>query len=190
MIWRPASERAGRGVRAVPAGPGSGSGARLPVRARARRGVPHQAVPQAARVARPRGREGGRAGRAARHPRRRGGGCAHRPRRDRAAAHRGEASPPRRQGGGPRGGGRTRRVKAERGWHRSVTGVVRRTFEAAFEDNIPFLASGLSFDLLLTAIPFAALVLGTVGYLVQHQIAAHLVSVYELLQRFIPGGTT
>ncbi|HEY6854235.1 MAG TPA: YihY/virulence factor BrkB family protein [Gemmatimonadales bacterium] len=76
------------------------------------------------------------------------------------------------------------------GWHQSVTGVVRRTFEAAFEDNIPFLASGLSFDLLLTAIPLAALVLGTVGYLVQHQIAAHQVSLHELLQRFIPGGTT
>jgi len=41
-------------------------------------------------------------------------------------------------------------VKAERGWHQSVTGVARRTFEAAFEDNIPFLASALSFDLLLT----------------------------------------
>src|SRR2546425_8573944 len=67
MIWRPGSERAGRGVRAVSAGPGSGGGARLPVRARAGRGVPHQAVAQAARVTRPRGREGGRAGRAARH---------------------------------------------------------------------------------------------------------------------------
>lgn len=30
-------------------------------------------------------------------------------------------------------------MKAEGGWHRSVTGVVRRTFEAAVEDNIPFL---------------------------------------------------
>src|SRR6266550_4727604 len=186
MIWRPASERAGRGVRAVPAGLGSGGGARLPVRTRARRGVPHQAVAQAARVARPRGREGGRAGRAARHPRRRRGGGAHRPRRDRAAADRGEASPPRRQAGGPRGGGRTRRVKAERGWHRSVTGVARRTFEAAFEDNIPFLASALSFDLLLTIIPFVALLLATVGYLVQHQITTQQVELHELLARLLP----
>ncbi|HXH63687.1 MAG TPA: YihY/virulence factor BrkB family protein [Gemmatimonadales bacterium] len=76
------------------------------------------------------------------------------------------------------------------GWHQSLTGVVRRTFEAAFEDNIPFLASGLSFDLLLTAIPFAALVLGTIGYLAQHQVAAHQVTLHALLQRFIPGGST
>ena len=72
------------------------------------------------------------------------------------------------------------------GWHRSVTGVVRRTLEAAFDDNIPFLASALSFDLLLTAIPFVGLVLATVGYLVQHQITTHQVDVHELLQRFLP----
>src|SRR5439155_1097877 len=72
-IWRPASERAGRGVRALPAGLGSGRGARVPVRARAGRGVPHQAVAQAAGVARPGGREGGRVGRAARHGGGRGG---------------------------------------------------------------------------------------------------------------------
>src|SRR6266700_3334871 len=186
MIWRPASERAGRGVRAVPAGPGSGSGARLPVRARARRGVPHQAVPQAAqaaRVAGPRGREGGRAARRRRGRRGRG---AHRPRRDRAAVDRGEAPPPREQGDERRAGGRTRRVKAERGWHRSVTGIARRTFEAAFEDNIPFLASALSFDLLLTIIPFVALLLATVGYLVQHQVTTQQVELHELLARLLP----
>src|SRR6267143_1750257 len=187
MIWRPENKRAGRGVRALPAGPGSGRGARVPVRARAGRGVPHQAVAQAPRVARPRGRESGRAGRAARHRRRRGGRGAHRARRDRAAADRGEAPAPRGQGGGELGGGgRTRRVKAERGWHQSVTGVARRTFEAAFEDNIPFLASALSFDLLLTIIPFVALLLATVGYLVQHQVTTQQVELHELLARLLP----
>jgi len=77
-------------------------------------------------------------------------------------------------------------VNGEGGWHRSVTGVVRRTLEAAFEDNIPFLASALSFDLLLTAIPFVGLALAVVGYLVQHQITTHQVDVHELLQRFLP----
>jgi membrane protein len=72
------------------------------------------------------------------------------------------------------------------GWHRSVLGVVRRTLEAAFDDNIPFLASALSFDILLTAIPFVGLALATVGYLVQHQITTHQVDVHELLQRFLP----
>jgi membrane protein len=77
-------------------------------------------------------------------------------------------------------------VNGEGGWHRSVTGVVRRTLEAAFEDNIAFLASALSFDLLLTAIPFVGLALAVVGYLVQHQITTHQVDVHELLARFLP----
>src|SRR5439155_7768812 len=72
------------------------------------------------------------------------------------------------------------------GWHRSVTGVARRTFEAAFEDNIPFLASALSFDLLLTIIPFVAMLLATVGYLVQHQITTQQVELHELLARLLP----
>lgn len=78
----------------------------------------------------------------------------------------------------------------EGGWHRSVTGVIRRTIEAAYEDNIPFLSSALAFDFLLTAIPFVAILLATVGYLVQHQIATHQVNVHDLLQRFLPGDTT
>ena len=74
------------------------------------------------------------------------------------------------------------------GWHQSVRGVVRRTLEAAFEDNIPFLASALAFDLVLTAIPFFALLLALVGYLVQHQLAAHQLELSELLERFLPPG--
>jgi membrane protein len=81
-------------------------------------------------------------------------------------------------------------VNGEGGWHRSLTGVVRRTLEAAYEDNIPFLSSALSFDLLLTAIPFVGLALALVGYLVQHQIATHQVDVHELLQRFLPAAGT
>jgi membrane protein len=64
--------------------------------------------------------------------------------------------------------------------------MVSRLYEAAFEDNIPFLASGLSFDLLLTAIPFIVLLLAVIGYLVAHQITSHQYSVHELLSRFIP----
>jgi membrane protein len=79
-------------------------------------------------------------------------------------------------------------VTRDGGWHRSAWGVARRTLEAAFEDNIPFLASGLSFELLLTAIPFCVLLLALVGYLVQHQITTHQIQLHELLQRFIPAG--
>jgi hypothetical protein len=79
------------------------------------------------------------------------------------------------------------------GWHQSIAGVVRRTFEAAFEDNIPFLASALSFELLLTIMPFVALLLATVGYLVEHQITTQRVELRELLARLLPsnlGGDT
>ena len=77
-------------------------------------------------------------------------------------------------------------MNGEGGWHRTVTGVVRRTLEAAYEDNIPFLASAVSFDILLTTIPFVGLVLAVVGYLVEYQVAIHQLNVHELLQRFLP----
>ncbi|HMG17659.1 MAG TPA: YihY/virulence factor BrkB family protein [Gemmatimonadales bacterium] len=83
-------------------------------------------------------------------------------------------------GGGGGGGG------GEGGWHRTITGVIRRTVEAAYEDNIPFLAGALAFDILLTAIPFVGLVLAVVGYLVEHQLAVQQLNVHELLQRFLP----
>jgi len=72
------------------------------------------------------------------------------------------------------------------GWHHSIAGVVRRTLEAAFEDNIPFLASAVSFDLLLTTIPFCVLLLAVVGYLVQHQVTSHQVQLHQLIERFVP----
>jgi len=77
-------------------------------------------------------------------------------------------------------------VRHAAGWHQSVRGVVRRTLEAAFEDNIPFLASALAFDLLLTAIPFLALLLALIGYLVQHQLTTHQLQLSELVERFLP----
>ena len=78
-------------------------------------------------------------------------------------------------------------MKHEGGWHRSVWGVLRRTLEAAMEDNIQFLASALSFDLLLTTIPFFVLILAVIGYLVQHQLAVHQIDVRDLIRQFLPG---
>jgi membrane protein len=80
-------------------------------------------------------------------------------------------------------------VKAEGGWHRSVSGVVRRTVEAAYQDNIPFLASALSFDLILTIIPFVAVVLAGVGSLVHHQVTTQQVQLHDLLARFLPSAS-
>lgn len=79
-------------------------------------------------------------------------------------------------------------MNRDSGWHRSVTGVARRTFEAAFEDNVPFLASALAFDLLLTIPPFTILLLGIVGHLAQARLAAADVGLHALLGQFLPGG--
>ena len=68
------------------------------------------------------------------------------------------------------------------GWHRSVAGVLRRTFDAAVEDNVPFLSSALSFDLLLTIPPFALLVLGVLG----HVVETRDVDVHALIASFLP----
>ena len=81
-------------------------------------------------------------------------------------------------------------MNGEGGWHRTVTGIIRRTLEAAYQDNIPFLASAVSFDILLTAIPFVGLVLAVVGYLVDYQLTVQSLSVHELLQRFLPDSGT
>ena len=51
------------------------------------------------------------------------------------------------------------RTKLVEGWHQSAWGVIKRTLELAYEDNIPFLASALSFDVILTSIPFLVLLL-------------------------------
>ncbi len=72
------------------------------------------------------------------------------------------------------------------GWHASLPGMARRMVQAAVEDNIPFLASALSFDLLLTSIPFAGLLLATAGYLVHHQITTRQISLHELLAHLLP----
>ncbi len=77
-------------------------------------------------------------------------------------------------------------AKVVEGWHQSIWGVVKRTLELAYEDNIPFLASALSFDVILTSIPFLVLLLAVVGSLVQHQLTTQQLDLEELLRRFMP----
>lgn len=77
-------------------------------------------------------------------------------------------------------------MRTTRGWHQSFWGVVKRTVEGAYEDNLPFLASALSFDVILTAIPFLVVLLAVVGTLVQHQITTQQMDLEELLRRFMP----
>lgn len=53
-----------------------------------------------------------------------------------------------------------------RGWAFSPLGFLRRVFLGGYEDNIPFLASGLTFDALLWVLPLLAVVLSGFGYAV------------------------
>jgi membrane protein len=80
-------------------------------------------------------------------------------------------------------------LRGTRGWHQSAWGVAKRTLEGAYEDNIPFLASALSFDVILTSIPFLALLVAVIGSLVQHQITIQQIDLAELLRRFMPAAS-
>src|SRR4051812_43647735 len=202
MTRRPANERTWWWIRIISLRHCPWCGGGLRVRAdRGRRkhaAEGHQRLPQPERTGRGKGRRGARApeggrgrGRRVRRSRRgRGRGAGDRDARAIAAPARGRAPPARaRTADGAsttRRGGRAARVNGEGGWHRTATGVARRTLEAAYEDNIPFLASAVSFDILLTAIPFVGLVLAVVAYLVEYQLAIHQLNVHELLQRFLP----
>lgn len=62
---------------------------------------------------------------------------------------------------------------------------MRRVWVAAYEDNVFFLASALTFDALVAALPFILLTLGALGYVVQGDRDT-LSSVHALLDRFLP----
>lgn len=62
---------------------------------------------------------------------------------------------------------------------------MRRVLIGAYEDNVLFLASALSFDALLAALPFSMLVLAALGYLVESSADA-LGDVLRLLRELLP----
>lgn len=69
---------------------------------------------------------------------------------------------------------------------RDVRGFIVRVYENAAEANVPFLASGLTFDALLAAIPLILVVLSLVGHLVSAGAAAAQVELSEYVRRFFP----
>jgi membrane protein len=69
-----------------------------------------------------------------------------------------------------------------------VRRFVFRVYEGAVEDNVPFLASGLTFDALLAAVPLALLILALIGHLLNAGALARQVEVREYLLRFLPAG--
>ena len=83
-----------------------------------------------------------------------------------------EARARRRASGRRRGAARLSGVRPG-GWHRSPAGFLRRTLQAADENNIPFLASALTFDALLAAVPFVLLLLIGLTHLAQATAGRH-----------------
>lgn len=63
---------------------------------------------------------------------------------------------------------------------------VVRVYEGAVEDNVPFLASGLTFDALLAAVPLGLLILALIGHLLNAGALARQVEVREYLIRMLP----
>ena len=120
-------------------------------------------------------------------------GMPRRPGRGAAPSARGGAGAPPGRGAGPapRRGRRSRSRSPERvrpgGWYRSPAGFIRRTLQAADENNLPFLASALTFDALLAAIPFVLLLLIGLTHLAQAaRRAAPPVDPTALFHRFFP----
>ncbi len=76
--------------------------------------------------------------------------------------------------------------RARFAWH-DVRGFIGRVYEGAVEANVPFLASGLSFDALLAAIPFIFLLLSVAGYILSAQAGNAQVDIDDYLRRILPG---
>ncbi len=76
-------------------------------------------------------------------------------------------------------------VPPNQGSAASPAGFLRRVLRAAHHDDLLFLASALSFDALIAAIPFALLVLAAVGQLIQSSDAV-LTDAVNLVGRVIP----
>jgi uncharacterized BrkB/YihY/UPF0761 family membrane protein len=72
------------------------------------------------------------------------------------------------------------------GWYLSPAGFVRRVLQAADESNVPFLASALTFDALLAAVPFVLLLLVGLTTLLQSLSGVQEVDPNFLFHGFLP----
>jgi membrane protein len=72
------------------------------------------------------------------------------------------------------------------GWYLSPLGFIRRVLQAADESNVPFLASALTFDALLAAVPFVLLLLVGLTTLLQSLSGVQEVDPNFLFHGFLP----
>lgn len=64
----------------------------------------------------------------------------------------------------------------------------RRVWKHSNDDDLLFLASGISFDLLLAIVPFALLIISGLGYFLNTSPDASVQAVVEVVGRFLPAG--
>src|SRR5688572_15282468 len=73
----------------------------------------------------------------------------------------------------------------ERTW-RAVSDFSARVYYKAGQDDIFFLAGGITFNFLLAAIPFLLLVISIVGYVLQATVPNPEQSVVEYMENLLP----
>lgn len=69
-----------------------------------------------------------------------------------------------------------------------IRSFVARVYESAAEANVPFLASGLTFDALLAIIPLIFLILSVAGYVLSAEAGQAQLAIDDYLVRFLPAG--
>lgn len=68
----------------------------------------------------------------------------------------------------------------------SFSDFAKRVWDNAGEDNIFFLTGGISFNILLAAVPFMLLLLSCLGYLLNEDTAQASQSVYQFIENLLP----
>jgi membrane protein len=64
--------------------------------------------------------------------------------------------------------------------------IVRRVWNQSAEDNVPFLAGGLAFNILLALVPFVLLLITGLSFLLGSEPAEAATTVTELVERLLP----
>lgn len=67
-----------------------------------------------------------------------------------------------------------------------IRNFIGRVYEGAAEANVPFLASGLTFDALLALVPLIFLLLSVAGYVLSAEAGRAQLAIDEYLRRFLP----
>ena len=64
----------------------------------------------------------------------------------------------------------------------------KRVWDNSGEDNIFFLASGITFNIILAAVPFVLLLVSAIAYVLNHSATASAAEVTDLIGRLLPVG--